>query len=490
MTQPGDQELLDAHVSSLSPEGARSTRPRRVSTLRPPHGPGERLVGFVLVESPRRQVTVIGAGYVGLITAVGLVELGHAVELVEVDPARLATLRAGRAPIHEAGLPESLEAALGAGSLALADRPTDRADAVLVCVGTPIGEDGRSDLSQLRGALAALEPLAASGTPIVIRSTLPPGSTRAAVAWAGSTTSHLLTNPEFLRQGTALEDFRNPTRIVVGRFEDADPAAVALVVDLYDRLTAPILIVDVAAAELIKNGANAFLALKLSFTNEISTMAEEYGTDAADVMRGIGLDPRIGTTYMRPSFGFGGSCLPKELRALAVAGQDRGLGMHVTVAASEANAAQQHRFADRIADALGGLAGMHIGLLGLAFKAGTDDVRDSPAVALAERLLAGGATVRAYDPEAAANARRRIPELDTVDSPEAAIRDADVVVIATEWPEFAALDWEALRPLVRGALVVDGRRLLDPARVRAAGFRYEAVGTASVVGDEVTAVTS
>ena len=442
------------------------------------------------MEAPRRQVTVIGAGYVGLITAVGLVELGHAVELVEADPDRLATLRSGRAPIHEAGLPDSLSAALAAGSLTLADHPTGRADVVLVCVGTPIGEDGRSDLSQLRGALAALEPLAAAGTPIVIRSTLPPGSTRAAVAWAGSTTSHLLTNPEFLRQGTALEDFRNPTRIIVGRFEDADPDAVALVVALYDRLTAPVLIVDIAAAELIKNGSNAFLALKLSFTNEIASMAEEYGTDAADVMRGIGLDPRIGATYMRPSFGFGGSCLPKELRALAVAGQDRGLDMHVTVAASEANAAQQRRFADRVAAAVGGLPGKRIGLLGLAFKAGTDDTRDSPALALAEGLLAGGAHVRAYDPEAMLNARRRVPERDTVATAEVAVRDADAVGSGTEWPAFAALDWAALRVTVAAPVVLDGRRLLDPAAMRAAGFRYETVGTATDDVVEVASTTS
>ncbi len=442
------------------------------------------------MKAPRRQITVIGAGYVGLITAVGLVELGHTVELVEADPERLATLQAGRAPIHEAGLPDSLAAALAAGSLRLSDRPTGRADAVLVCVGTPIGEDGRSDLSQLRAALAALEPLATAGTPIVIRSTLPPGSTRAAVAWAGSTTSHLLTNPEFLRQGTALEDFRNPTRIVVGRFEDADPAAVSLVTDLYDRLSAPILVVDVAAAELIKNGSNAFLALKLSFTNEIASMAEEYGTDASEVMRGIGLDPRIGSTYMRPSFGFGGSCLPKELRALAVAGQDHGLDMHVTVAASEANAAQQRRFADRVDAAVGGLPGRRIGLLGLAFKAGTDDVRDSPALALADRLLAGGAHVRAFDPEAMTNARRRLPDLETTATAEAAIRDADAVVIATEWPAFAALDWAALRSTVNGPLIVDGRRLLDPERVRAAGFRYERVGTASDEDVEVASATS
>jgi UDPglucose 6-dehydrogenase len=425
---------------------------------------------------PSLRAVVIGGGYVGLITAVGLSELGHRVHLVEIRPDRLDRIRRGEAPIFEAGLPETLATVMADGRMTASDESPDDADVALICVGTPIGSDGRSHLSQLESALRAQAPKLRPGVPLVIRSTLPPGSTRLAVEWSGVPSSRVFTNPEFLRQGTALSDFRSPSRIVIGRFADADPAALAVVESLYEGIAAPRLIVDVAASELIKNGANAFLALKLSFANEIASLSEEYGTDVGDVLAGLSLDPRIGSQYMRPSFGFGGSCLPKELQALATAGGDRGLSMHVTQAASDANAAQQVRFAGRIATLLGGLEGRRIAILGLAFKAGTDDVRDSPAVALAARLIAGGAIVRAHDPQAAENAVMALPGLATAGSADEAMAAADAVVIATEWPEYRDLDWAAIRERLGAALVVDGRRLLDAAQMRRLGYRYETVG--------------
>ena len=426
--------------------------------------------------SESRHLVVIGAGYVGLVTAVGLGRLGHNVHLVERRADRLDALRAGRVPIHEAGLQEAFESLVAADRLSVGDRLDGRFDAALVCVGTPIGADGRSDLSQLRTALAELTPALSDGSPLVIRSTLPPGSTTLAVEWADLSTSRIFTNPEFLRQGTALADFESPTRIVIGRFADADPEALDLVVGLYDGVDAPRLVVDVASAELIKNGANAFLALKLSFTNEIASLAEEYGADVDDVLAGITLDPRIGSQYMRPSFGFGGSCLPKELQALAAAGAARGLSMHVTIAASDANTAQQARVADRVAEAVGGVEGRTIALLGLAFKAGTDDVRDSPALAVAARLLEEGARVCAYDPQASANALRVLPALQIAETALDALTGADAAVIGTEWPEFAAVDWSIARSRLARPIVVDGRRLLDPAELRTLGYRYEAIG--------------
>jgi UDPglucose 6-dehydrogenase len=422
------------------------------------------------------QIVVVGAGYVGLVTAVGLADLGHRVEVVETRPDRLAALRDGRSPIHEAGLPERLAANLAEGRLTVADRPGLDAELVLVCVGTPIGADGRSDLSQLDGALRSLAPLLEAGATLVVRSTLPPGATRLVVEWTGLPTERIFTNPEFLRQGTALDDFLHPTRIVIGRFPDAKPETIELVTSLFAGLDAPILVVDVAAAELIKNGANAFLALKLSFANEMAGLAEEYGTEIDDVLAGIALDPRIGSQYMRPGLGFGGSCLPKELKALAVTGGDRGLGMYVTRAASDANAAQQRRFVDRIEAAAGPLAGRRVALLGLAFKAGTDDVRDSPAVAIARMLLERGADLVAHDPAAAENARRELPSIAIAETPQDALTGADVAVIATEWPLYRDLDWADARSRMAGGLIVDGRRLLDPAAVQALGFRYVAVG--------------
>lgn len=429
--------------------------------------------------SPRSRLAVIGAGYVGLVTAVGLAELGHTVDLVEKRPDRLQALTDGKVPIHEAGVQEAFNRARSAGRLTVGAHPVAGSDAALVCVGTPIGPDGRSDLSQLKGALTEVAPLLRPGVPLVIRSTLPPGSTRLVVEWSGVPTSRVFSNPEFLRQGTALADFMKPTRIVIGHFADADPAALELVTGLFDGLEGPRLIVDVASAELIKNGANAFLALKLSFTNEVASLAEEYGADVEDVLAGITLDPRIGAQYMRPSFGFGGSCLPKELQALAAAGAARGLSMHVTIAASNANAAQQARFVERIAGVVDGLSGRTIGLLGLAFKSGTDDVRDSPALAVAASLLQRGAVVRAFDPQAGANARRELPGLHVEASPEDALRGADAAVIGTEWPEFANLDWAAILPLMARAVIVDGRRLLDGPALRRLGYRYEAIGSPS-----------
>jgi UDPglucose 6-dehydrogenase len=440
------------------------------------------------MDAPRRRVTVIGAGYVGLVTAAGLASLEHDVELVETAPARLAALQAGRVPIHEAGLQEAFEAGSKAGRLRVSDRPREDADVVLVCVGTPIGNKGRSDLTQLWSAIDGLRVQLARGIPLVIRSTLPPGSTRRVVDRAGVSTAQILTNPEFLRQGTALADFLAPARIVIGHFPDADPATVALVDGLFDRIHAPRLIVDVASAELIKNGANAFLALKLSFANEMAILAEEYGADIGDVLQGITLDPRIGSKYMQPSYGFGGSCLPKELAALAVAGTDRGLPMHVTQAASAANASSQSRFVQRIEAAVGGVSGRTIGLLGLAFKAGTDDVRDSPALGVAARLLERGAVVQAFDPEAGANALRELPGLELRASARDAVAAADVAVIATEWPEFVDLDWAAIRPTMRSPLVLDGRRLLDGAAMRDLGYRYLAIGTPDAAAEPLASL--
>jgi len=428
------------------------------------------------MDTTARSVTVVGAGYVGLVTAVGLAHLGHDVHLIETGPVRFQALRLGRIPIHETGLQEAFDLAVADGRLTVADVAPADPGIILVCVGTPISDDGASDLSQLDSALAALRGRLGPDDILVIRSTLPVGGTRGTVEAAGLATARVFTNPEFLRQGTAVDDFANPSRIVVGRFPDADEAALAAVMALYDTIEAPRIVVDVEAAEIIKNGANAFLALKLSFTNEIASLCEEAGADVDEVLAGIGADPRIGRTYMLPSFGFGGSCLPKELITLAVAGRNLGLPMHVTTAASAANRAAQDRFAERVAGALGGVEGRTIALLGLAFKAGTDDIRDSPAVRLAEWLLAHGAQVRAYDPAAGPNAAARVPRLEVVDDPARAVAGADAVVIATEWPEFRDLPWRAWGAAGIPPLIIDGRRLLDAAALRAAGYRVIQLG--------------
>ena len=426
----------------------------------------------------RRSIAVIGAGYVGLVSAVGLAAKGHAIELVETDPVRLAALREGRVPFTERGVQEALSAALASGALTVLDHVSrTTAEIVLICVGTPIDDSGHADVGAVEAVLAEIGRLVRRPI-VVVRSTMPVGTSRRLLRDGHVVDlERFFTVPEFLRQGSALADFANPTRVIIGRAAMADPAAEAVLVEVFGAFGGPLRLVTLEEAELIKNGANAFLALKISFANEMAGLAEQAGADVGPVLEGVGLDPRIGSSYMQPSFGFGGSCLPKELAALAVAGTDLGLPMHVTQAASAANASSQSRFVQRIEGALGGVSGRTIGLLGLAFKAGTDDVRDSPALGVAARLLDRGAVVQAYDPEAGANALRDVPGLDLRPSAEAALDGADVAVIATEWPEFAALDWAAILPSMRSPLVIDGRRLLDARAMKRLGFRYLAIGT-------------
>lgn len=425
-----------------------------------------------------RTIVVIGAGYVGLVTAAGLALAGHQIRLVEKASGRVAALRAGRVPLHEDGLQSAFEAVAAEGRLEVLDAPPSEVpDLVLICVGTPIGDAGASDLSQLRSALVDVEPLVTAGATLVIRSTLPVGTTRIVADEAALPLDRTFTNPEFLRQGTALADFRAPSRAVIGRFDQADPGSLAVVIDALVPPGVPTLIVDVTEAEIIKNGANAFLALKLSFTNELALLCERYGANIDVVMDGIGRDPRIGATYLRPSFGFGGSCLPKELSTVASAGHKVGLPMHVTAAASQANIDHQRRFVERVARAVGGLPGRRVAVLGLAFKAGTDDVRSSPAMNVVRLLLAAGAHVVAHDPEASTNAARELPVLSIAATPLEALRGADVAVITTEWPVYRDVDWAAAREVMAQPVVIDGRRLLDPVLMATLGFDHRAVGS-------------
>ncbi|MEP6637818.1 MAG: nucleotide sugar dehydrogenase [Chloroflexota bacterium] len=429
-------------------------------------------------DATRRSIAVVGAGYVGLVSAVGLAARGHSIELIETDPTRLAALRRGEVPFTERGVQEALTVAIDSGALKILEHVSmTSSDIVLICVGTPIDDRGHADVRAVEAVLADVAALAQRPV-VVVRSTMPVGTSQRLLRDGHVTDqARFFTVPEFLAQGSALADFANPTRVVIGRSAGPDPAAEAVLVEVFGALGGPLRLVTLEEAELIKNGANAFLALKISFANEMAGLAEQAGADVGPVLEGIGLDPRIGSTYLRPSFGFGGSCLPKELQTIATSGQERGLEMHVTSAAHLANLAHQERFAERIDAILGGVGGRRIGLLGLAFKAGTDDIRSSPAVRLADWLLAHGAEVHAYDPAAAGHASRALPALITHSTAVEALTGADVAVIATEWPEFRDLDWAAARAQMASPLVIDGRRLLDPSAMRELGFRYERVGT-------------
>lgn len=422
------------------------------------------------------RIVVVGAGYVGLVTGIGLARLGgHRVTLVERSTTRLAELQRGELPIVEPGLPEAYaevrERVDASHSLAELEPP----DLVFVAVGTPVAETGDPDLNQMVSVARELQ--AWPDVHVSIRSTLPPGFSRRLPGLMGRADGERMsTNPEFLRQGSALDDFMHPSRIVIGRYPATSAEHLDVVEAAFAQIVAQRLHVDVAAAELIKNVANGFLALKLSFVNEVAALAEECGVDVEEVLEGIALDPRIGSSYMRPSLGFGGSCLPKELQVLALAGRRRGLPMHVARATRQVNIEQQDRFVARILAELPAEGG-RVGLLGLSFKANTDDVRGSPAVHVATRLLEEGHTVVAFDPAVRPDrAQLAAPGLLVADRAENVFDEADAVVVATEWPVFADLPLAELRHRTRGELLFDGRGLIRPSEASEAGFAYRGVG--------------
>jgi len=428
-------------------------------------------------------LAVVGAGYVGLVTAACLARLGHRATILEVNHERLAALRAGRVPFHEPGLQAMLESGIRESRLATTDDPAtalhDR-DAILVCVGTPLSEEGDADLSQLRGACAMIAEHGGSGT-VVIRSTLPLGTSALLAGWLGRVRlDDVATNPEFLRQGTAVQDFLAPHRIVIGTTDGRASIGSKLVERMYQDLEAPVLITDFGSADMIKNAANAFLATKLSFINEIADLCEAYGADVERVVEGIGLDPRIGKTYLRPGIGFGGSCLPKELTNLMRLGRDRRLPVHLLHAASNENGGRAGRIADRLQGLVRGLAGRRVALLGLSFKPDTDDLRYSPAVELARALVERGASVIAHDPVVPIEHTSHVPGLKRATTVDLACADADVVVLATEWSQYQAIDWAALRFVVARPFVFDGRNALDEHALRAAGWEVARVGQSFV----------
>jgi UDPglucose 6-dehydrogenase len=426
-------------------------------------------------------VCIIGAGYVGLVTAAGLASAGHTISLLEISPHRLEALRNGRVPFHEPGLQELVTRSMASGSLRVTDDPATAlagAELAMICVGTPLSADGDADLSQVRSAceaIAAWAPL----IPVVVRSTLPLGTTEHLPEWLNrSGPDGLLTNPEFLRQGTAVSDFLNPTRIVVGQAHGAADAAVEQVRSLYAGFDAPFILTDFATAEMIKNSANAFLATKLSFVNEVADLCEAYGADVQVVVRGMGLDPRIGTTYLRPGIGFGGSCLPKELANMVRLGAARELTMPLMRGAARTNEERPAQIAQRLDRLVGGLRGRRVAVLGLTFKPDTDDTRYSPSLALVARLLEYGAAVVAHDPVLPLTAQT-LPHLERAEDPATAITGAELVVLATEWPMYQALDWIRMASLARTPVLYDGRGVLDRQALDNAGWTLVTVGRGS-----------
>lgn len=420
------------------------------------------------------RVTVVGAGYVGATSAIILAHVGHDVTCIERDAPRLQRWLSGGDPLGEPGLAEMLSAA----KVRFVSQTTDLAssDLVIVAVGTPMGPTGAPDLRQVDAAAGEIGALARDGAVVLVRSTVPVG-TCDRLRNGPLRRLRVVSNPEFLREGHALHDALFPDRIVAGGPEDARPVVEELYRPIIDgpqvpdvqRRAVPLVWMSSRSAELAKYAANGFLATKLSFVNEIANLAQAVDADPCAVLRSMGLDPRIGAQHLRPGLGWGGSCFPKDTRALQAIADGAGYDFVILRAAIEQNSRQLRRFADAIERSLP--ARSRIGLLGLAFKAGTPDIRESPAIALARLLVDGGFEVSAYDP--AVRELPLDPNILVRSSSIEACELADAIVIATEWPEFAELDLAALRRVTRGSLLFDGRSLIAPARATAAGFRYQ-----------------
>ena len=434
------------------------------------------------------KIAVIGTGYVGLVTGVCLAEHGHEVTCVDNVEAKIEALRAGEVPIYEPGLKEMIARNVHADRLYFTTDGTAAvasAEVVFIAVGTPPGENGEADLRYVREAAATIAKGMTGYRVIVIKSTVPVGTAEHVSEIVGKLTRHpfdVVSNPEFLREGNAVHDCMNPDRIVIGTLSKR---AEAIMASLYGTFAAPFVVCDPRSAEVIKYASNAFLAVKISFINEIAGLCDRVGADVVEVARGMGLDPRIGQAFLRAGIGYGGSCFPKDTRALLHTASEVGLRLPVLEAAVLVNDEQRLVLARNAEQILGGYQGKRVGVLGLAFKPNTDDVREAPALEIIRYVVERGGAVQASDPQATENAKRALREAGVdVDAgavafcsdPLSVADGADAVILATEWPEFAKLPWGDVRARMRQPYFFDGRNLLDPEEMQELGFVYHGIG--------------
>jgi UDPglucose 6-dehydrogenase len=419
------------------------------------------------------EIAVIGAGYVGLTTAACFSSLGHDVVCADIDEARVAQLSEGEIPIVEAGLEALVREGIDSGHLRFvvgAENAAQGAEFAYLCVPTPQGDDGSADLSYIETAARQIGPVLPAEAVVVNKSTVPVGSTRAVERVLGRDDVLVVSNPEFLREGSAVHDFLNPDRIVIG---SDDQSAAVRVASLYIGVTAPLIVTDPASAETIKYASNAFLATKISFVNAMAAVCEAVGADVKDVVLGMGYDKRIGHEFLKPGPGWGGSCFPKDSRALVHIAETAGYSFDLLQGVITVNEEQFHRVVDKVRTLVGHeLGGVKVGVWGLTFKARTDDTRDSPALRIVGLLAEAGAEVRAYDPAVSTP----IGGLDPAADPYSVCEDADVLVVLTEWDEFRWLDFDKVAGLMRRPLVVDARNLLDKPALQRRGFGYVGIG--------------
>ena len=433
------------------------------------------------------KIAMIGTGYVGLVSGVCFSDFGHEVVCVDKDPAKIEKLDRGEIPIFEPGLDVLLAKNVKAGRLRFTldiKAAVDGADAVFIAVGTPTRRgDGHADLTYVMAAAAEIGAALTGYAVIVTKSTVPVGTNRAVQAAARAAAPDaqfdVASNPEFLREGAAIDDFMRPDRVVVGVESDRARAVMA---DIYRPLFLrdfPVVYTDLESAEMIKYAANAFLAVKITFINEIAALCEKVGADIKSVSKGMGLDGRIGTKFLHAGPGYGGSCFPKDTKALARIGQEHAVPMQITETVIKVNDEIKRRMVDKIVDLCGGaISGKTVAVLGVTFKPNTDDMRDAPSLDVAPALIAMGATVQAFDPEGMHEAARMLEGVQFKDGPYEAVTDADVVVILTEWDQFRALDLDRVKLLMQQPVMVDLRNVYRPEDMRARGFRYASIGRA------------
>lgn len=430
-----------------------------------------------------KKITVIGTGYVGLVTGACFADLGNNVICLDINEKRIRDLHNGIMPIYEPGLDQIVERSYRAGRLkfttdykeALAD-----VEIIFIAVGTPSGEDGEADLSYVEAAVQNIAEVIDGSFIIVDKSTVPVGTGD----WIDDMLQNnangktfdfsVVSNPEFLREGSAIGDFMRPDRVVLG---SKNPAAIEVIEELYAPLRCPILKTDIRTAEMIKYASNAFLATKISFINEIANICETVGADVIDVARGMGLDNRIGPKFLNAGIGWGGSCFPKDVKALAHIARNYGTQPQLLEAVIEINQTQRIKIVEKLERIFGDLRGKKIGVLGLAFKADTDDMRESPSADIIGMLIEKGAKVRSYDPEAMNQAKLILPDVvELCDNPYKVVEGADALFLATEWNEFKQLDFRKVSKLMAQKIVVDGRNIWDPEFLTSLGYRYYGVG--------------
>ncbi len=431
------------------------------------------------------KIAVVGTGYVGLVVGACLAENGNTVICIDKDESKIATLEAGQMPIYEPGLEEMVRRNHAEERLTFAtDLPAavGASEIIFVAVGTPQNEDGSADLQHVLGVARDVGRAMTRYTVVVDKSTVPVGTAkkvRETIARETKQSFSVVSNPEFLKQGAAIEDFMKPDRVVIG-IEENDERAVAAMTELYGPFTrtgAPILVMSTASAELCKYAANSILATRISFMNEIANVCEAVGADVDHVRKAIGADRRIGTSFLFPGVGYGGSCFPKDVKAMMKSSADQGYDFKILKAVEDVNVAQKQRLVAKMEQYFTQLKGRTIALWGLAFKPRTDDMREAPAIAIIERLLSAGTTVRAYDPEAAATARRLFGgRIALCEKSYDALNGADALAIVTEWNEFREPDYAKMLTLMRTPVIFDGRNIYSPEHMRALGFTYFSIG--------------